>query len=246
MWGLKLACPHCRLRLTGGGLYRTVRRVLDLQDWYYLECDGCRRKYSAWEEAIIQQMSMYQQLKFPAVLTYKLACDLKVVHRLKERSLGNSVTSLRRKIQEGHTLEWLRPSWEYLSVVEQLGVPTGVLGCMRPVPRTVWFLPAFVRAVIPHLPENKDRIASVFGSLLKMDSTKKMAKKLAGAAAGTAAWVTNVGNEHGQVLMSVLTVAEGEGLSSGPMRDRPCLIFCTWTATAAAPPGRARSAIGRI
>jgi len=38
-------------------------------------------------------------------------------------------------------------------------------------------------------------------------------KKLAGAAAGTAAWATNVGNEHGQVLVSVLTAAEGAGLA---------------------------------
>jgi len=40
----------------------------------------------------------------------------------------------------------------------------------------------------------------------------QVTKKLAGAAAGTAAWATNVGNEHGQVLMSVLTAAEGAGL----------------------------------
>lgn len=39
-----------------------------------------------------------------------------------------------------------------------------------------------------------------------------MVKKLAGATAGTAAWVTNVGNEHGQVLMSVLTSHKGQGL----------------------------------
>ena len=35
---------------------------------------------------------------------------------------------------------------------------------------------------------------------------------LVGAAAGTAAWATNVGNEFGQVLISVLTVSEGSGL----------------------------------
>ena len=34
-------------------------------------------------------------------------------------------------------------------------------------------------------------------------------RKLAGAAAGTAAWATTVGNEHGQILTSVLTAAEG-------------------------------------
>ena len=40
----------------------------------------------------------------------------------------------------------------------------------------------------------------------------QVANKLAGHATGTAAWATNVGNEHGQVLMSVLTAAEGAGL----------------------------------
>ncbi len=39
-----------------------------------------------------------------------------------------------------------------------------------------------------------------------------MTKKLAGKAAGTASWVTNVGNEYGQVLVSVVTDSEGDGL----------------------------------
>ncbi len=39
-------------------------------------------------------------------------------------------------------------------------------------------------------------------------------KKLAGAAAGTAAWCTNVGNEYGQVLVSVLTAGEGQALDN--------------------------------
>ena len=34
-------------------------------------------------------------------------------------------------------------------------------------------------------------------------------KKLQGAAAGSAMWVTNVGNERGEVLMSVVTQSEG-------------------------------------
>jgi hypothetical protein len=40
----------------------------------------------------------------------------------------------------------------------------------------------------------------------------KIVKKLAGNAAFTAAWATNVGNEFGQVLISVLTAAEGSGI----------------------------------
>ena len=39
-----------------------------------------------------------------------------------------------------------------------------------------------------------------------------MTKKLAGAAKGTALWVSSVSNEKGQVLISVLTAQEGPGL----------------------------------
>ena len=42
----------------------------------------------------------------------------------------------------------------------------------------------------------------------------KIVKKLAGNAGFTAVWATNVGNEFGQVLVSVLTAAEGNGLNN--------------------------------
>ncbi|XP_051747586.1 uncharacterized protein LOC127511105 [Ctenopharyngodon idella] len=45
-----------------------------------------------------------------------------------------------------------------------------------------------------------------------MDSTKKITKKLAGTARGMGLWFTSVGNEFGQVLISVLTAQEGAGL----------------------------------
>ena len=54
---------------------------------------------------------------------------------------------------------------------------------------------------------------SVFGNVLKIDSTKKVCKKLQGTAAGSASWCTNVGNERGEVLILILTESEGmEGL----------------------------------
>ena len=50
---------------------------------------------------------------------------------------------------------------------------------------------------------------STHGSILKIDSTKKICNKLQGADANTASWATNVGNERGEVLMCVLTTSEG-------------------------------------
>ena len=43
-------------------------------------------------------------------------------------------------------------------------------------------------------------------------SILKIAKKMAGLAQHTASWVTNISNEHGQVVNSVFTVGEGVGL----------------------------------
>ncbi|KAJ4938234.1 hypothetical protein JOQ06_002859, partial [Pogonophryne albipinna] len=123
------------------GLYRTIRRVLDIDGWYlmateYLECRRCKKKVGGWSQGLISQLAPTYSCLFPAVLTYKLSCDHRVVTQLKSRTLGNSVT-----------------------------------------------------------------------------------KKLAGTASDTAAWVTNVGNEYGQVLISVLTCAEGlSSMAAGLMR----------------------------
>ena len=65
------------------------------------------------------------------------------------------------------------------------------------------------------LPQLLATCTAIFGSVLKIDSTKKVCKKLQGSAAGSASWCTNVGNERGEVLVSVLTESEGlEGLQS--------------------------------
>ena len=55
------------------------------------------------------------------------------------------------------------------------------------------------------LPQLLATSTAIFGSVLKIDLTKKVCKKLQGAAAGSASWCTNVGNEKGEVLVPVLT-----------------------------------------
>ncbi|XP_054643300.1 uncharacterized protein LOC129187709 isoform X2 [Dunckerocampus dactyliophorus] len=223
MWGYKLLCPTCKRRLTGGGLYKTVRKVLDISSWYlmateYLECHTCKKKFASWAPALLDQMDMAHREKFPAILTYKLSCDKSLVAHLKARTLGNSTTRLHSTLLEEHTRKWACQSIEYLAVMKQFScagtflLPKVAVPPMCQLPSVSWLLSVYVREVLPRLEDTKARITSTFGQILKMDSTKKMTKKLAGEAAGTAAWVTNVGNEYGQVLMSVLTAAEGDGL----------------------------------
>jgi len=71
----------------------------------------------------------------------------------------------------------------------------------------------YARDILSRLPQLLATCTAVFGTILKIDSTEKVCKKLQGTAAGSASWCTNVGNERGEVLMSVLTESEGlEGL----------------------------------
>ncbi len=85
-----------------------------------------------------------------------------------------------------------------------------------------WFLAAYVRDIWHRLPALLAVATSTYGSILKIDSTKKVCKKLQGSAANTASWATNVGNERGEVVVSVLTESEGckslRSLACGLMR----------------------------
>ena len=63
----------------------------------------------------------------------------------------------------------------------------------------------YIRDVWSRLPQLLAAATSMHGSILKID---KVCKKLQGAAANTANWVTNVGNERGEIVISVLTESE--------------------------------------
>jgi hypothetical protein len=74
LWGVRPTC--CDRALTKCGLYRTIRRVLDIDGWYlmateYLECRRCKRKVAAWSQEVVSQLGEGHRALFPAILTYK-------------------------------------------------------------------------------------------------------------------------------------------------------------------------------
>lgn len=79
MWLFPLVCVRLscgKHRLTAAGIYRTVRKVLDIDGWYdlateYLECKRCKKKYPAWSEDILGQLDIGHRSQFPALLTYR-------------------------------------------------------------------------------------------------------------------------------------------------------------------------------
>ncbi|GFR95714.1 hypothetical protein ElyMa_000951600 [Elysia marginata] len=213
MWNARFLCsqPGCEgQQLNSYGLYRTVRRIIDRVDDYYmgteyLECGKCHKKSPAWNQAILRQLDPAQRLMFPAVLSYKLALDSSIVDEMRDRALGNTPTMLQRKLQEAHYKKYvatvIRSPWVNLPHSSSAGPfqqprPLHLTGPCRP--HTGCWTCTF-SDVHSRLHELKAKVTSTFGTILKRDSTKRVLKKLAGDAAGTAAWSTNVGNEHGQV-----------------------------------------------
>ncbi|XP_015252759.1 PREDICTED: uncharacterized protein LOC107099223 [Cyprinodon variegatus] len=185
----------------------------------YLECRQCKKKVAGWSQGIIRQLSPTYSCQFPAVLTYKLSCDLRVVGQLRSGPLGNSAKQLYNNLRELHSDSWMRRSLHYLGVCEQFF--SSVSGAfappppMPPVPSPACLLTVYGYDMVMRLEEYKALITSTFGTILKIYSSKEVSKKLASATSNADTWITSVGNEHGQVLMSVLTCSEGsEGLST--------------------------------
>ena len=143
---------------------------------------------------------MGHKLQFPAILTYRYACDVRVICLLRQRGLGNSATQLQRKLTEQHSERWLVRTIQYLNDCKHFrdASTIGLINCPKfedppeyiPLPSYKWFLTAYVQDILPRIEEIKSGITSTFGIIIKKDSTKKIVKKLAGQH-----WESSLGNK---------------------------------------------------
>ena len=233
MWKVDFHCPRCTDSLTSKGLYNRVRLVLDLKEYYYLaaeymECRTCQGTFIAWDYRMLGQLTDGVRARFPAVLTYKYACDKSLLCILYGRTLGNSPTAVQHAVQEAHSTEWMDRQIQFLSDCQRYSTGLQSLGLpvpkydrpspLRSLPMQQWFLAVYVCDVWSRLPTLHAAVTSTYGSILKIDSTKKVTKKLSGTATGSASWATNVGNERGEVVQCVITASEGME-SLGQMAD---------------------------
>ncbi|XP_037643681.1 uncharacterized protein LOC119498739 [Sebastes umbrosus] len=229
MWGIPLKCHQCNTKMHHSGIYTKVREVIDLDSRYYLvggdypRCSKCMIPVCPWSTEMLSQLDPAHRNRFPAVLTTQLALDRKCVTMLKPRTAGNSSSYMQQALEEVHSEEWARRTIHYLSDCELHQRRSAITHCdeaavylqpppFRPLPLAQWFETVHANEILGHLDEMKGVITSTYGRVLKLDSTKKITKKLAGDIADTATWMTNVSNEIGQVLNCVLTTGEGSGL----------------------------------
>jgi len=237
MWGAILRCPNCQTALCSKGLYTNVRQVIDISERYYLVaqyhyCPTCpnpekptsKATFIAYDRRLLEQLPTHQRDQFPIIMTYKYACDEKVVALMRSRTVGNSPTAVCHTVAEIHSEQWMRKASAYLGRCaahkeEQkkkcllVGLPYKEttyeeLPKFEPLQGPKWFLAVYIFDVLSRSDLLKASATSVLGNIIKIDSTKKVTRKLQGKAQGCACWSTNVGNETGAVLLSLFTSSE--------------------------------------
>lgn len=99
---------------------------------------------------------------------------------MRQRSLGNSPTAMLKKLEEMHDTTWLRRLVQYLTAFEAYrlffgdnAVPT-LPPTVHPLPNPRWLMVVYERDVRQRADEVLRSITSVTGTILKMDSTKKV------------------------------------------------------------------------
>ncbi|KAF1374347.1 hypothetical protein PFLUV_G00228130 [Perca fluviatilis] len=221
LWKVRVNCPECGKQLTGYGVHKRARKVLDIDRYYLmvtetLRCTVCSLNYLSTSQTVRNQLDLPHQNMFRLILTRKYACDIRVI---RDRTLGNSPARLVKQLKENHGEEWLNRLAHYFGECADFVDRPSLFPvvCQEPpepidVPTSRWLLSVYGRDILSRLDHIKASITSTFGSILKMDSTKQITKKLAGHAKGTGLWVTSIGNEVGQIVTSVVTVQEGPGL----------------------------------
>ncbi|XP_049334412.1 uncharacterized protein LOC125801663 [Astyanax mexicanus] len=216
------------------GYHHRVRHICDVSSWYtmvteVLCCGPCTKaarsgegsafgRWLAWDSAIVTQISEAHQAMFPAILTSKRGVDRNVVRLLRDRTEGNTMVKVWRQIQESHVEEHLQRMDLYTTLLMTLVEPGGIVSALghtfqapspqRELPSARLLRHAFLLAEAGNVQDYRSQILSTFGTVLKMDSTKKVVKKLSGEGARSAKWFTSIGNEHSQVVSFVLTCEE--------------------------------------
>ncbi|XP_044210464.1 uncharacterized protein LOC122984196 [Thunnus albacares] len=165
-------------------------------------------RWLAWDPAILSQLSNANQAMFPAILTSRRGVDRNVVRLLRDRTEGNTMIKVWRLIRENHVEEYLQRKDLYTTLLMTVAEPKGIVSAFRhtfqppPSPRELpsvqLLYHAFLLAEADNVQDHRNQILSTFGAVLKMDSTKKVVKKLSGEGKGSAEWFTSIRNEHSQ------------------------------------------------
>lgn len=80
-WKVKLLCPDCGKQLTGCGIHKRVRQVLDIDQYYLmvteiLRCTSCSVSHISSSQTVLDQLDLPHRSEFRIILTQRCVCIL--------------------------------------------------------------------------------------------------------------------------------------------------------------------------
>ncbi|XP_039658215.1 uncharacterized protein LOC120560109 isoform X1 [Perca fluviatilis] len=131
---------------------------------------------------------------------------------------GNTMIKVWRQLHENHNEEYLHRKDLYTTLfvtVSEAGGIVSVFGHTVQAPPPQRALPSplllhhpVLLAEANNVQDYRNQILSTFGTVLKMDSTKKVVTKLSGGGKGSSERFTSIVNEQSQIVLFVLTCEE--------------------------------------
>ncbi|CAL9685387.1 unnamed protein product [Knipowitschia caucasica] len=219
-----LLCPRCKnTKLTYEGLHQELKQVFGYENFYFLaseslSCASCNQSFEAWSNSIISQLHFGVRLAFPCLLSGTLGCDNRVVRFMRAKGLDN-LKWVENVLKKQYEQEWVNKKLQFMNVAQsssRAGVDAAVseeLPAMLPFPNYDWLLQVYVQDTVSRMDEIKASITSLFGQVLTIDTSINMVLHFSGQEQPKTVWVTNVWNEHGQIITNVLTEAKGSDLT---------------------------------
>lgn len=228
--GKECAGSGKNVHLYESGYHHRVRQICDVTNWYsmlteVLCCGPCteeRRKsdggevgrWLAWDPAILCQLSEAHQAMFPAVLTHRRGVDKSVIQLLRDCTEMHTMMKVCRQVQENHTKDYLQRKDLYTILLMTLKKPGGIVSAFkhkfeapppqRELPSARLLRHAFLLTEAGNMQDYRNQILSTFGTVLKIDSTKKVSVE----AEASGEWFTSIVNEHSQIVSFVVTCEE--------------------------------------
>lgn len=123
---------------------------------------------------------------FCVLLTRKYAIHKPVLKQLHGRKKGNTQTALMEILNENHTAKWTDRCFENLTACKRHAAKFNtemVYESPDPfsyLPEEAWFRSAYIEEILRRLKAMEDEMSSTFGSILKLDATIKITRKLRG------------------------------------------------------------------
>ena len=118
--------------------------------------------------------------------TYRRGVDRNVVRLFRDRTEGNTMFKVWRQVQENHVEEYLHRKDLYTTLLMTVAAPGGIVSVLgqafqapppqRELPTAKLLRHAFLLAEANNVQDYRSQILSTFGTVLKMDSTKKVSK----------------------------------------------------------------------